>query len=117
MSRGLKQIVFGNSIKGALSSLVDRLRGDRPKPTVQPERAVDDTLAQYERDLAWMFPPSDTSDGTAWDNYWQDQVEHRLAPPLFDMFCHDEQLVEAMQSLVFGRSSVSEAESPRSPKR
>lgn len=46
--------------------------------------------------FAWLHPPSTTSDPAAWDQFWTDQVSHGLAPPLFDMFCDDSELVELM---------------------
>jgi hypothetical protein len=49
-------------------------------------------------DMEWFFPPCNVRDVSAWNKYWSDQAQHRLAPPLFDMFCDDEQLIEAMQS-------------------
>lgn len=48
-------------------------------------------------DLAWLFPPTSTSDPSAWDHYWNAQVAHGLGPPLFDMFCDDTLLVETMR--------------------
>jgi len=47
-------------------------------------------------ELAWLLPPSTTSDPAAWDQYWSDQASHGLGPQLFDMFCDDTELVELM---------------------
>jgi len=58
-------------------------------PETSPARA-------YAEDIAWLVPPSTTSEPAAWDQYWRDQVSHGLAPPLFDMFCDDTELVGLM---------------------
>jgi len=65
-------------------------RGER-RPKSRP-RLADDT------DLAWLSPPTDPFDVSAWDRYWTEQVRHGLGPPLFDMFCDDRELVEVMNT-------------------
>jgi hypothetical protein len=45
----------------------------------EPVVAADD-------DMGWFWPPSDVHSADAWDRYWNDQVTHGLAPPLFDFF-------------------------------
>jgi len=45
----------------------------------EPVVAVDD-------DMEWFWPPRDVHNAEAWDRYWNDQVTHGLAPPLFDLF-------------------------------
>ena len=47
-------------------------------------------------DMVWFHPPCDVHNHTVWDSYWQDQVTHGLTPPLFDMFCHDDPLIECL---------------------
>ncbi len=54
-------------------------------------------------ELGWLLPPSTTRDPAAWDQYWSEQVAHGLAPPLFDMFCDDTELVEFMNRHVMTR--------------
>jgi SAM-dependent methyltransferase len=48
--------------------------------------------------LNWLFPPDDVHDATAWDDYWQAQFAHHMNPALFDMFTHDQPLVDAMRA-------------------
>jgi len=45
-------------------------------------------------DVAWLFPPKEVHDPQAWDTYWRNQLEHGMGPEIFDMFCHDSQLVK-----------------------
>jgi hypothetical protein len=51
-----------------------------------------------DAELSWLDPPTNPEDVTAWDRYWTEQVEHGLGPPLFDMFCHDHELVTIMNN-------------------
>ena len=53
--------------------------------------------------FGWLLPPSTKSDPAAWDQYWSDQASHGLAPPLFDMFSDDTELVEFMNRHVMTR--------------
>jgi len=53
-------------------------------------------------DLAWLDPPEDPRDTCAWDRYWDGLIEHGTGPPLFDLFCDDRPLINAME----GRESV-----------
>jgi SAM-dependent methyltransferase len=48
-------------------------------------------------DFAWLTPPSYRSGTSDWDTYWDAQLAHGLGPPLFDMFCRDQDLVEVMR--------------------
>jgi hypothetical protein len=49
-----------------------------------------------DNDLDWFFPPGMVSDPGEWDNYWQAQVAHGVGE-LTDMFCDDEEVVDAMR--------------------
>jgi len=68
------------------------LTNDRVKPVSQslPAASVADD------DVEWLHPPCVTQDAGAWDRYWTDQASHGLTPPLFDMFCDDEELIRHM---------------------
>src|SRR5690349_13336949 len=49
-----------------------------------------------DEDFSWMFPPQDLLDPDAWDQYWISHLEHGIGPQLADMFCWDDEIVEAM---------------------
>ena len=53
--------------------------------------------SEPDEDLDWLWPPSDIHDVEAWDKHWQQQIEHGLGPPIFDMFCDGAHLVDAMR--------------------
>ncbi len=64
-------------------------------------------------ELAWLRPPSDPLDDTAWDRYWIEHVKHGLGPPIFDMFCDDRNLVavmnaEGMQTVLCAGNGISQ---------
>jgi hypothetical protein len=52
--------------------------------------AVDDD------EMAWFFPPSDVHSAGPWDQYWRGQIEHGIGPPLHDMFCDDDALLDTI---------------------
>ena len=54
---------------------------------------VDENLLEKYK---WFFPPEDPNDVAAWDKYWMDQVSHGFGPLLFDIFCHDRDLIQVM---------------------
>ena len=45
----------------------------------------------------WLFPPADIHAAEAWDQYWRGQLEHGIGPPLQDIFCHEEPLLDAIE--------------------
>jgi methyltransferase family protein len=49
-------------------------------------------------DLGWLWPPSDVHDAAAWDRHWHNQVANGLAPPIFDIFCDDQELVKFLDA-------------------
>lgn len=65
------------------------LTNDRVKPVSRSPKAT----PVADDDVAWLPPPGTTQDPSAWDRYWTDQASHGLTPPLFDMFCDDEELI------------------------
>jgi hypothetical protein len=68
------------------------ITNDRAKPASRPRPAS----AIADDDMEWLSPPCVTQDPSAWDRYWTDQASHGLTPPLFDMFCDDEELIRHM---------------------
>ena len=72
-------------------------------PGTSAKALVASRLNAETDEFAWLLPPSTTSDPAAWDQYWKEQVAHGLAPPLFDMFCDDTELVEFMNRHVMTR--------------
>jgi hypothetical protein len=65
-------------------------RGGSAEPSSAAPNFADD-------DMDWFWPPHDVHDSALWDRYWHDQVTHGLAPPLFDMFCHDASLIRCLK--------------------
>ena len=65
-------------------------RSEVPNCTTEESSKSDD-------DLDWFWPPSDIHDAQAWDKHWRQQVENGLGPELFDIFCNDKEVVEAMR--------------------
>ncbi len=65
----------------------------------QPSEPDDnrDQASEPDDDCDWFWPPGDVHDVQAWDKYWRQQIENGLGPPIFDMFCRDKELVEAMR--------------------
>ena len=58
---------------------------------------VDDSGLTFDDDMDWFFPPRELRDAEPWDRYWMAQLEHGLGPPLHDMFCNDDALIDAME--------------------
>lgn len=48
-------------------------------------------------DFTNLWPPNTTSDASAWDTYWENQIDSRWLG-LSDMFCSDGELVDAMRA-------------------
>jgi hypothetical protein len=48
--------------------------------------------------LRWLDPPTDPRNSAAWDRYWTEQVMHGFGPAVFDLFCHDHDLVKVMHN-------------------
>lgn len=48
-------------------------------------------------DLAWTLPPDTMVDPSAWDRYWQAQLEHGMAG-FVHLFCDDKRLVDHMRA-------------------
>src|SRR5439155_18726657 len=83
--------------RSIISSLMGGVFRRRRKPqTSTPAR--DPRPIRQEDDFAWLLPPLDIHDVSAWDRYWHEQVSHGLGPPLFDMFLigEEHELVAAM---------------------
>jgi hypothetical protein len=51
-----------------------------------------------DEEFAWLNPPADPLDVAAWDRYWTEHIKHGIGPPFFDMFCNDQNLIEAMNA-------------------
>jgi hypothetical protein len=51
-----------------------------------------------DEELRWLYPPENPEDAGAWDRYWTNQVSNGLGPALFDMFCHDHELIRIMNN-------------------
>jgi len=49
-------------------------------------------------DLDWLRPPKNVLDAGAWDRYWKNQVDHKVAG-FYDMFLEDESLARLMIAL------------------
>jgi len=74
-----------------------RASGAEGLETWTPQRRPD---RRAEDDLSWLMPPRTMIDPYAWDKYWRDQITHGVADWV-DMFCDDDQLVDAMRSSRF----------------
>jgi 2-polyprenyl-3-methyl-5-hydroxy-6-metoxy-1,4-benzoquinol methylase len=46
-----------------------------------------------------MFAPNTVHDPQAWDEHWQQQLNHGFTLAFIDMFCRDEEFVRALQQL------------------
>ncbi len=44
-----------------------------------------------------LEPPADLSDGSAWDQYWENHLKLGFGPPIFDMGINDSGLVRSMR--------------------
>jgi Methyltransferase domain len=74
-------------------SLLQRWRQERRAGIPGP---IETSPQLPEDDMSWFFPPRDVHDSVVWDRYWHDQVTHGLTPPLFDMFCRDDSLIQCL---------------------
>ena len=85
----------------AFSWLVSKLLSRRSAsvPDAQGHRGTTPTPANDE--FAWLQPPENLRDASAWDEYHYQHLVHGIGPPLTDMFCNDRQLVRAMNDLQF----------------
>ena len=83
-----------------LSWLASRLFPWRSAPVPSSQGHRDTTPAPVNDEFAWLHPPQNLRDGTAWDKYHYQQLIHGVAL-LTDMFCDDRQLVTAMNALRF----------------
>ena len=68
-----------------------RLFGLRKHDAEIPRISFDDP------ELNWFIPPEDSLDVSGWDRYWVEHVRNGIGPPIFDMCCDDQILVEVMR--------------------
>lgn len=63
----------------------------------------DDEKSVVDRDRSRHWPPKNVKDAAAWDQYWQNQVDDKVAG-FHDLFLRDESLVRLM--IAFGGQTV-----------
>jgi hypothetical protein len=72
--------------------------GSRLKRFLRPHESPDVVESgDSDMEFAWMDPPQDPRDPSAWDGYWSDLLAHGVGPPEFDMFCDDRPLIAALR--------------------